>query len=75
MDSTTLGLGMVTLLLGDDTMLVGKLVVDGLDRRVHPVGSALPAFSAGDEGVSLLGGGPEVGMDSVLGMASLSAAV
>lgn len=65
-------LRMVALLLGGH-VLVGELVVNGLDRRVDPVGPALRAFSARDEGVALLDCGPEVVLGLALSMATASA--
>lgn len=52
----------------------GEMVINGLDCGIDPVGSAFLAFFAWDEGGSLLGGcAPEVGLDSVLGIAFVSA--
>lgn len=72
--TTTLRMGTVALLLGDD-VLVGEMLVDGLDRGVDPAGSALPAFIARDEGVSVLGCGPGVGLGLTLSMSIFFAVV
>lgn len=67
------GPGALALMLGHG--LVGKLVVNGLDRPLGPLDSALGALFAWDEGVSLLGRVPEEGLDLVPGRACVSAAV
>ena len=54
---------------------VGELVINSLDSRINSVGSALVAFFSWDESISLLGCGPGEGVDLVLGMACVSAAV
>ena len=63
----------VALLLGDGWF--GELLVDGLDCRIDPLGSALLACGTWDEGISLLGCPPEEGLDSVLGSSLVSAAI
>lgn len=68
----TTALGMVALLMGDH-VLVGELVVNCLDGRVDPVGPALRALSTRDEGVPLLGCGPQVALGLALSMAIASA--
>lgn len=55
----------LSLLLSD--VLTGELVIDGLDRPLNPLSSALPAFFAWCEGVSLLRCVAEEGLDVVLG--------
>lgn len=45
---------------------VGELLVNCLDRPLDPVGSALVAPLAWDEGGPLLGGVPEEGLNTVL---------
>lgn len=67
------GLWALALMLGHGW--VGKLMVNCLDRPLDPLGSALVARLAWDEDVSLLGCVPEEGLDSVPGMAFVSAAV
>lgn len=70
---TSSGLGDLALTLGDGW--VGKLTVNCLDSPLNPIGSALGALSAWNEGVSLLGCVPEEGLHSVPGKACVSAAV
>lgn len=52
-----------------------ELVVNGLDRPVDPLGPALSALFARDEGSSLLGGAPEEGLRSVLGKSCVSGGI
>lgn len=66
-------MGALALILGCGW--VGKLVVNGLDHPPDPLGSALVALFARDEGVSLLGGIPEEGLDLVLGKVCVSATI
>lgn len=66
-------LGALALMLGYGW--AGKLIVNCLNRPLDPLGSALVARFAWDEGVSLLGCVPEEGLDSVPGRACVSAAV
>lgn len=65
------GPGAMALLLRDSW--VEEMAINGFDRLLGPLGSALLALFAGDKGISLLGCSPEERLDLLLGMASVFA--
>lgn len=65
------GPGAVALMMCDSW--VEEMAINGFDRLLGPLGSALLALFARDEGISLLGCSPEERLDLVLGMACVFA--
>lgn len=63
----------VVLLLGK--RCIGELAVNDLNHHINPVGSALIAFIAWNEGSPMLGCVPDEGLDLVLGVACASVMV
>lgn len=72
--TNTIQVGAVATAMGALALILGcgwvsKLVVGGLDHPPDPLGSALVALFARDEGGPLLGHAPEEGLNTVLGEA------